>query len=107
MPRKSAEVTPATEAVEAETAATQNVIENFIDHQRKAIEEAGKAIAALVPSGLREHGENAVKEMVEGYRTLLNSTLDEIIKAVERAKVEDKIIEQLENVKVNGETKTE
>jgi hypothetical protein len=62
----------------------------FIEHQKKAITEIGRAINALIPEAAREHGDTALKEMVEGYRRLFNSTVDEIIKTVERIKIEEK-----------------
>ena len=64
--------------------------DEFVEHERKAVQEFGKAFAALLPEGLREHGETAVKEMVEGYRRLFNATLDDVIERVEKAKLEEK-----------------
>ncbi|NWF71257.1 MAG: hypothetical protein HXY40_19420 [Chloroflexi bacterium] len=74
----------------------------FVDHQKKAIEEAGKAVSALIPESAKEHGEKALKEMMEGYRKLINNALDEVIKAVEKAKVEEKVVEVVERVKIGG-----
>jgi hypothetical protein len=58
--------------------------------EKKALQEFGKAFATLLPEGLREHGDTAVKEMVEGYRRLFNATLDDLVKLIEKAKLEDK-----------------
>jgi hypothetical protein len=66
------------------------VFDEFVEHEKKALQEFGKAFSSLLPEGLREHGEAAVKEMVEGYRRLFNATLDDIIKLVERAKLDEK-----------------
>jgi hypothetical protein len=72
----------------------------FVEHQKKAIGEASKALTSLLPEGVREHGETALKEMVEGYRALFNSTLDEVVKTIEKAKVEEKVVETVERAKI-------
>jgi hypothetical protein len=64
--------------------------DEFLEHEKKAVQEFGKAFATLLPEGLREHGDAAVREMVEGYRHLFNATLDDVIRLVERAKLEEK-----------------
>ncbi len=61
--------------------------DSFMEHQRKAVVEAGKAIEALVPVAVKEHGQAAFKEAIEGYRELFNSTIDEIVDAMEKAKM--------------------
>jgi len=79
------------ETVEGETVVAPqepNALEVFIEHQRKALAEAGKALTALFPTKVQTHGEAAIRESVEGYRTLVNSTLDEIISVVQGAKIE-------------------
>ena len=79
--------------------------EQFLDHQRNAVTEAFKAFETLLPDAAREHGEAALKEMTEGYRTLFNSTLDEIIGTIEQAKVgattdADQAIADIKKVKI-------
>ncbi len=64
--------------------------DEFVEHEKKAVQEFGKAFATLLPEGLREHGDTAVKEMVEGYRRLFNATLDDVVRMVEKAKLQDK-----------------
>lgn len=64
--------------------------DEFVEHQKKAVKEFGKAFEAMLPDGLREHGEAAVRESVEGYRRLFNDTIDNMIKNLEKAKFEDK-----------------
>jgi hypothetical protein len=61
---------------------TENPFEKFTEHQRKALEEATKALEALIPPEAREHGREAVNEFVEGFRVLFNAALDEIKKEV-------------------------
>lgn len=63
-------------------------LEVFIDHQRKAATEAGKALEGLIPTAIREHGSSAFKEMVEGYRQLFNAAMDQVIDNIERIKVD-------------------
>lgn len=63
--------------------------DEFIDHQRKAAMEAGKALESLIPEGFRDHGEIAVKEAVEGYRRLFNSVIDQVVSAIEKVKLEE------------------
>lgn len=63
--------------------------DEFIEHQRKAATEAGKALESLIPAGFREHGETAVKEAVEGYRRLFNNVIDQVIGTIEKVKVEE------------------
>jgi hypothetical protein len=66
------------------------LIREFFDHQRKAAESAGKALESIIPTGVRENGSTAFKEMVEGYRQLLNGMLDRVVDNVERFKVDKK-----------------
>ena len=65
----------------------ETMFDSFIEHQRKAITEAGKAISTLLPEEFKEHGQTAIKEVIEGYRKLFNATIDEIIAAMEKAKL--------------------
>jgi hypothetical protein len=74
----------------------EEVIENgekvfniFVEHQKTAAYEAAKAVESLIPVGLREHGRAAVRESVEGYRTLFNSAVDGIIDTLGKAKMEN------------------
>jgi len=87
MPRKPNTATP----VEEITGVEENMerpLDQFVDHQRKAFVEVSKAFGALLPKELREHGQSAVREMLEGYRTLFNATLDDLIKTLEKARLE-------------------
>ena len=72
----------------AEVARELNAVEQFVEHERKALTEAGKALMSLVPESVQTHGETAVKEAVVGYRDLVNSTLDEVIDFIQKAKLE-------------------
>ncbi|MBX3065076.1 MAG: hypothetical protein KF726_18995 [Anaerolineae bacterium] len=63
-------------------------LQEFVEHQRKAFAEAGKAMMALLPPKFQSHSEAAVKEAIEGYRALVNNTLDDIIESLRKAKVD-------------------
>lgn len=56
-------------------------IEEFLYHQRRALEETGKALEALLPEGFRTHGSNASKEFTRGFRVLVDAAMDELGKA--------------------------
>ncbi|MFN8527788.1 MAG: hypothetical protein U0670_04175 [Anaerolineae bacterium] len=56
-------------------------IEEFVDHQRKALEETGKAIESLLPEGFREHGKEAGKEFAKGLKILVDAAIGEMEKA--------------------------
>jgi hypothetical protein len=52
--------------------------DSFVEHQRKAFEEASKAIDALIPPDFKEHSRTAINESLEGFRVLVNSFVDEV-----------------------------
>jgi hypothetical protein len=54
--------------------------EGFLFHQRRALEETGKALEALLPEGFRTHGTNASKEFTEGFRVLIDAAMKELKK---------------------------
>jgi hypothetical protein len=76
------ETTPQNE--ENMTEETGGPFDAFVDHQRRAFEEMGKALDSLIPESFKGHAQSAFKESIEGYRKLFNSALDEINAAVER-----------------------
>jgi hypothetical protein len=82
--------TPVVETPEKEIPAEPTAFDDFVEHEKKAVQEFGKAFAALLPEGVREHGQTGVQEMVEGYRRLFNATLDDIIGRIEKTKLDEK-----------------
>lgn len=62
----------------------QNPLESFIYHQRRALEEAGKALDALLPEGFKSHGSEAGREFVKSFKVLVDAAIDEIEKATSR-----------------------
>jgi hypothetical protein len=66
--------------------------EQFLHHQRKALEETGKALDALVPPGFKEHGAEAGREFAKGFRVLVDaavSELERMSKEMEQRRQED------------------
>lgn len=58
-------------------------LEQFLFHQRRALEETGKALESLLPPGFREHTQAAGNEFASGFRVLVDAAIDEIKKASE------------------------
>jgi hypothetical protein len=56
-------------------------INEFLRHQRKALEETGKALDALVPPGFKEHGSEAGREFIKGFKVLVDAAITELEKA--------------------------
>lgn len=65
----------------------KNPLESFVYHQRRALEETGKALEALLPEGFREHGSSAGKEFIRSFQVLVDAAINEIEKAT--TKVQD------------------
>jgi len=61
-----------------------SAFEQFLEHQRNAVKEVGRALEAMIPDGVREHGSSAYKETIEGYRGLFNAVIDEVNTKVEQ-----------------------
>ena len=79
--------TQETEPVQEEN--PKNPFETFVYHQRKALEETGKALEALLPEGFREHGGEASREFVKGFKALVDAAITEIEKATNNAEGSD------------------
>lgn len=69
-------------------------MERFFYHQRRALEETGKALEALLPPGFREHSGEASREFTKGFRILVDAAIDELKKVSEK---EDEQTEALLN----------
>jgi hypothetical protein len=50
----------------------------FLEHQRRAAEEAGKALESLLPPEFREHGKAAINESIAGFRVLIDALMEEL-----------------------------
>jgi hypothetical protein len=64
----------------------QTSLDVFMQHQKKAATSARKALISLIPKGVKEHGQNAVEEMLEGYRQLFNDVVDDVLERVKITK---------------------
>jgi PHP family Zn ribbon phosphoesterase len=62
----------------------QTPLERFFYHQRRALEETGKALDALLPEGFKQHGGEATREFAKGFRVLVDAAIDELKKVSER-----------------------
>jgi hypothetical protein len=59
-------------------------MDKFFFHQRRALEETGKALEALLPPDFRSHAGEASKEFAKGFRVLVDAAIDELKKVSER-----------------------
>ncbi len=64
-------------------------MEEFLYHQRRALEETGKALEALLPDGFRKHGSAASQEFTKGFRILVDAAMEEMQKARSRPEQAD------------------
>ena len=84
----------------------KNPFEEFVFHQRKALEETGKALEALIPDGVREHGSEAGREFVKGFKALVDAAITEIEKATSKVQADFKeAVENTEPPSTTGKTK--
>ena len=58
-------------------------LEQFLFHQRRGLEEFGKALESLLPPGFKKHTQAAGNEFASGFRVLVDAAIDEIKKASE------------------------
>jgi PHP family Zn ribbon phosphoesterase len=94
MPKKE---TPNTEPAAEEP---QTPLDEFLQHQRRALEESGKAIEALLPEGFREHGSEASREFAKGLKVLVDAAINEL------EKVSKKVEEEAEEKRASTTGKT-
>lgn len=52
----------------------------FMEHQRRAFEETGKAVDALLPEGFKEHSAVARDEFRKSLKVMVDATIDELEK---------------------------
>lgn len=56
-------------------------LEQFVQHQRRALEETGKAIETFLPPGFKEHSSEAGRHFVQGFKILVDAAIQEMEKA--------------------------
>lgn len=96
-------VNPTPEVNESED--PKSPLETFIYHQRKALDEAGKALDALLPDGFKSHGSEAGKEFVKSFKVLVDAAITEIEKATSRVQDSDENGEDGDRPSTTGKTK--
>jgi hypothetical protein len=65
-------------------------MDRFFFHQRRALEETGKALEALLPPDFRSHAGEASKEFAKGFHVLVDAAIDELKKVSEREEANKK-----------------
>jgi hypothetical protein len=56
----------------------------FARHQLDALEEAGRAVASLLPDRFREHAGNALHESKQGWEALADGVIDVVEDGLDR-----------------------
>ena len=76
------EETQHTQSSEASNSADniRSAFDSFLEHQRRAFEETGKAVDALLPEGFKEHSAIARDEFRKGLKVLVDASIDELEK---------------------------
>ncbi|NDJ61710.1 MAG: hypothetical protein GYB67_11330 [Chloroflexi bacterium] len=74
-------VNPQPEEQPGEEQQTPNAFNQFVDHQRRAFEEAGRAVDALLPEGFKEHSQKARSEFLNGFRVLVDAAVENLEKS--------------------------
>src|SRR5262245_13029749 len=80
----------------------ESPMERFFFHQRRALEETGKALEALLPPDFRKHGGEASREFAKGFRVLVDATIDKLKKVSEK---EDPLEDEVDTPEPEPESK--
>lgn len=75
----------AAEQVEETVNEAHDPLKKFVGHQKRALEETGKALESLLPEGFREHGKEARREFLKGMTVLVDAAVTELEKASKEA----------------------
>jgi len=60
-------------------------LHQFINHQRNAAEEAGKAVASLLPPEFRTHGRAAKEEFLTSFKVLVDGVSAAVDREMKRS----------------------
>ncbi|MFZ4816159.1 MAG: hypothetical protein ACOYL5_16620 [Phototrophicaceae bacterium] len=95
------------DAPQADTPKTgfEQALEGFLEHQRKAVEEAGKAMDALLPPGFKEHSAVSRDEFRKGIKVVVDYAIDELEKLTKSGESEDGIEDETPPPSTTGRTK--
>ncbi len=77
------------ETIDVEPEEVKNPLEQFVEHQRKAMDETAKAIEALLPEGFVKHGKEAQREFIAGFKVLVDAAIGEMEKIAKRNEPEE------------------
>jgi hypothetical protein len=77
------------ETIDVEPEEVKKPLDQFVEHQRKAIDETAKAIEALLPEGFVKHGKEAQREFVAGFKVLVDAAIGEMEKLAKRSEPDD------------------
>ncbi len=81
-------------------------LEEFLHHQRRALEETGKALEALLPEGFRVHSKNASQEFTKGFKVLVDAAMEELKQASKKdEQADDEAGEDTTPASTTGKTK--
>lgn len=61
-----------------------NPLDEFVEHQKRALDETGKAIESLLPPEFVKHSKEAQKEFLAGFKLLADSFIDEMEKVAKK-----------------------
>jgi len=84
---------------------TENPLDQFFFHQRRALEETGKALDALLPPGFKEHSHEAGREFAKGFKVLVDAAIDEMKKVSEKDDLQPDADEDDDKPSTTGKTK--
>jgi hypothetical protein len=71
-------MTKAKSRLEAAEQSSRSPLSAFMHHQQTALEEAGKAVASLLPDEFRQHTGKALEEGKAGLSALLDGVVDAV-----------------------------
>ncbi len=74
---------------EQEAAADDNPFHEFVQHQRIALEELGRAIESLLPKEFREHTHKAGRAFIDSFRALVDATRETVENVARQASDDD------------------
>ena len=72
------------EKPESESQSESSPLHEFVDHQRKAADEAMKAMGALLPPEFRTHGKTAREEFLLSFKVLIEGAASAVDRELNR-----------------------
>lgn len=75
---------------ENETPKKANPVDEFVEHQKRALDETGKAIESLLPPDFVAHAKEAQKEFLAGFKVLADTFIDEMEKVAKKVEPAEK-----------------